>query len=237
MAGLVVLSLALVHIPLGRLHHDLVEGRYFLSSLVFLAIAAGAGWGAVGSWVGNWLERRLGEGRAQPWVAGIGTGALLLGTLGEGTQALGTQYAFQDEYVFLRSALAPFPSGCSVYQLPVRSNRFPIDIDSALDAPRSPLWLARPGIRFLDMERQPLPPDTRGACVLYYETAACSMEPTPRVLEAYPAALRFYQDSCAAMHRQYRLERLEERSISGLAHHDVLGGGRAKAALYRLLPR
>jgi len=89
--------------------------------------------------------------------------------------AYATRYAFQDEYSFARTALRALPPDCDVYQVPVRADPLPRDLDCCLDLPRSPVVLEFPRLRF-----QPMPPDAHAmlsgsGCVAYFEGIGCEI--------------------------------------------------------------
>jgi hypothetical protein len=177
----VLLTLALAFVPLGRtLEHDALMGaHYFLAALAVFTLPAA-------------------YALTRPLAIAAASGLALALAL----PAYRTRYTCQAEYAFLRRALAALPDGCTVHTLPVRDVAFGRDLDCCVDTARSPLVLAYPRLQFVESadplrsERAP----RAGACVAWYDGAACSLSPA-RAPPSYDGALPIVRSRCDAMRR------------------------------------
>jgi hypothetical protein len=220
----VVGFLAFAFIATGRdLRHDeLLGARYFLATIPVFAIAAGFGI----EWLGDFTTRsarHLTENRAvyrwvSPMLALLTISAAIVATL----PAYRATFTFHEEYRFLRPLLASTDPNCTVYQIPVRSNLYELDLDCCLDGPNSPLRLAHGGrqLKNLDLLAPALPDD---GCSLYYESAACSMQATPEVRSRRSETHRAIQSACSTMRDAHEWKVLGRAQVSGHSTHDVFG--------------
>jgi len=153
--------------------------------------------------------------------------------------AYSVRYAFQDEYTFARGALGQLRAGCTVYEVPLRPEAFPRDLDCCLDVVRSPLVLDFPQLTF-----QYLPPATTAVfadpgCVAYYESIACAIRDDPNdpsVHDRAGQAAAYLQQRCAEVRRVGRLDPLAETTTSPRATVNFFRGERPHAGLYRWRP-
>lgn len=199
--------LLLTFVPLGRTleREGLVTGRYFCFVLCWLALVAGLGADA--------LLARVRRPRPR-WIA---AGLLLLLAALSAPQPLGTRYAFQDEYDFLRRTTARLPAGCTVTQVPVRDRAYLRDFDCCLDAARSPLTLARPDLKWQTLTLgQRLPAQPPG-CTVYYQSALCDLQVTPEVLRYFPVASRMVQEACRQAMDSTEVRRFAETRPAALS--------------------
>jgi hypothetical protein len=227
----VALTLAVAFIALGRTlqQDELVGARYFLFTIPVFLVLSGFGFDAL---------TRILLVRIPRWrQAGDFTGLVMLAgvTLAQALPAYRARYAFQDEYAFARDAFSKLPAGCLVYQLPMRSEAFPLDTDCCLDVPRSPLVLQFPQLRFEELND--IPPLALGAgdaaCVAYYESIACELKDSPELHRGWGAAVEFFRRRCGDARAGGHLEPLDHRSISPRATHDFFQGLPPTATLYR----
>jgi hypothetical protein len=239
----VVASLAVCFVPIGRtLGSDgLLGSRYFLVAIAIALVLSGAGFGWVCSLVdravraaANRWERGL-PSCIEHWATGGMTVVLVATAWFEGRAPMAYRYAFQDEYQFLRGAMKSLPSNCTLAQLPMRTQVLQRDLDCCLDAPRSPLLLARPDLRFLHVEPQKGAPSFGGAtCVAYYEGAACSLADTPASRARDPNARAWFTEGCSLMRSSQKLEVLAEAEVSPHATFDHFKGRPVVVRLYRV---
>lgn len=218
-------TLLIAFVALGRtfLHDELVGARYFLLTIPVALIAAGYGFAAL---VG------LAPARGRPWVGAAGLVGLVLWTGIASRSAYATRYAFQDEYSFARTALRGLPSDCDVYQVPVRADPLPRDVDCCLDLPRSPLVLEFPRLRF-----QPLPPDASAilsgnGCVAYYEGIGCDIPAATSELSR--AAAQYFAARCHAARLLIRAPAVAETTTSARTTEGFFTAQPPHARLYRL---
>ena len=199
--------LLLTFVPLGRTleREGLVTGRYFCFVLCWLALVAGLGADAV--------LARVRRPRPRWIVAGL---LLLLAAL-SAPQPLGTRYAFQDEYDFLRRTTARLPAGCTVTQVPVRDRAYLRDFDCCLDAARSPLTLARPDLKWQTLILGQRLPEQPPGCMVYYQSALCDLQVTPEVLRYFPVASRLSQDACRQALDSTEVRRVAESRPAALS--------------------
>jgi hypothetical protein len=162
------------------LYDELTGAHYFQTTIPMMLVPAAFGF--------EWLRERV---RVPAWAA---LPMLLAATFVPALRAYRVRYTFQDEYRFLRGALAALPDGCSVVALPVRSASFERDPDCCLDVARSPLMLAYPRLRFVTVDQDVVPTD---GCVAYYRGAACSFQDTVGVRGHHAAAARYFARACA----------------------------------------
>ncbi len=219
----IVLFLVMAFVPLGRtLQHDgLLGARYFLATLPLFLMLPAYGLHACAQGLVRALRRvpRLsGAARLQPTAT-----TLLLLAIGFGDWALSVpayraRYAFQDEYDFLRVALARVPDGCTVASVPVRSVHYHRDLDCCLDPDHSPLSLAYPRLRFARLDK---PGDIEGpGCRYYYESSLCSIDlPQAQISAVDRPALDFIRRACDQARRAplfpVATTRVSSRSTNG----------------------
>jgi hypothetical protein len=166
-------------------HDQLTGAHYFLTTIPMMLVLPAYGL--------LWLRERV---RIPAWSA---LALLAIATLLPALPAYRYRYTFQDEYRFLRRALATLPDGCSVVQLPVRHLRFDRDPDCCLDVARSPLTLAYPRLRFvtLDSDDPDVPSQPDPGCTAFYRGAACSLKDTVEGRAHHAAAARYFAEQCA----------------------------------------
>ena len=149
------------------------------------------------------------------------------------------RYAFQDEYTFARRAFASLPDACTVYAVPVRSARFPLDLDCCLDIRRSPLALEFPHLEFRELPEATASVFENGGCVAYYESIACQIADDPNDPTVHARAdgtADYLQHRCAEVRQLGRLEPLAEITTSPHATVDFFRRRRPHAGLYRWTP-
>lgn len=225
-------SLVVAFGALGRsfVPDELVGARYFLFTIPIFLIASGQGFEAL---------LGLAPRRYRAGAAALGIGVLGLWSGVAARPAYGVRYAFQDEYAFARRAAAQLPAGCVVYQLPIRVDSFPRDLDCCLDVRRSPLVLDFPQLRFRDVPDVPVSVFEDAGCVAYYEGVVCEIadDPTdPSVHAVADKAADSVHQRCAEVHRLGRLEPLSETTTSPRATVNFFHGKRPHAGLYRWTP-
>ena len=232
----VLASLALCFVPLGRtLDADgLVGSRYFQLAIPIALVLSGAGFG----WLCSLVARTLGaHDRTARWATGALFAALVTLALVEGREPLTYRYTFQDEYRFLREAMASLPQGCTITQLPLRGEALLRDLDCCLDAPRSPLILARPDLRFEYADPRGANPSlARSDCVAYYEGAACSLADTLPSRQRAPNARAWFNEGCGLMRSAGALELTREAQVSPHATVDHFADRPVVVRLYRMRP-
>jgi hypothetical protein len=212
LAWLLVAPLAIARAPV-----DSINVRYYVAVLPIVLIACAEG-----------IDRVVRRSRRQAVPILVAAGAL---TLVSSWIAFSFRYTFQDEYVFLRHALASVPSSCTVAQLPVRDQRFGRDLDCCLDAPRSTLTLAFPSLSFVTIPEGKLPD---ADCIAYYETAACSMRDTDEVEKRYRPALVYLRETCPRLSGEGGLGELATAKVAPHAIGDLFSGGPAPTVTLRL---
>jgi hypothetical protein len=225
-------TLLVAFVALGRsfIPDELLGARYFLFTIPVFLMASGQGFEALLALV----PRRV---RGVAAAAGI----VLLG-LWSGLAARGAyevRYAFQDEYTFARRALAQLPDHCAVYQIPMRPDAFPRDLDCCLDVRRSPLVLDFPQLQFLDLPDNPVAVFKDASCVAYYEGVACEIRDDPNdpaVHDRADKAADYLHQRCAEVRRVGRFAPLAETTTSPRATVNFFHGTRPRAGLYRWMP-
>ena len=227
-AGTVVVGFG----ALGRtfVPDELVGARYFLFTIPVFLIASGYGFDAAIAPVPR---------RQRVVVAAVGVIVLGIWSGLAARTAYGVRYAFQDEYSFVRGALAKLPDGCAVYQVPVRADVLPRDLDCCLDLARSPVVLDFPRLQFSPLPDDPASVFEAGGCVAYYESVACEIgdhADDPPIRERAPHAVEYFRQRCAEVRRLGRLEPLAEITTSPRATVDFFHGKPPHAGLYRWTP-
>jgi len=207
------LALLCTFVPLGRRldAEGLVGGRYFCFVLAWISVLGGAGAG----WMLGCLPRI--------WARWMLLAALTLAIAATARPALQARYTFEEEYDFLRSATAALPAGCAVLQLPVRDSSFEGDFDGCIDAPRSPLTLARPDLRWQYLKlgtRLPVQPE---GCLAYYQTALCEIRDSSEVLARYPTGVGTVRRACAEALHGTSIRRLRDATLGTRTTHDLFG--------------
>jgi hypothetical protein len=223
-------AIAFVALARGFRPDELLGARYFLFTIAIFLIASGQGFEALLDFAPK-KYRRI--------VATLGVVLLSGWSAVSGRAAYGARYAFQDEYTFLRQALRRLEDGCRVYQVPIRSNAFPVDIDCCLDIHRSPLVLDFPKLEFDDLPENEDSIFSEAKCVAYYEGAACALADDPNDPAVHGRAEKaapYFQERCAKAHRIGRLEPLAEVTTSARATVDFFHGKSPPARLYRWNP-
>lgn len=218
----------------------LVGARYFLLPLALLSLASGAGFGVLANLAGGQLGRRFRtSGARRGWT--VASAAALVGVLAlEAGPALAYRYAFQDEYDFVTEHLVGLPAGCTVYQLPVRQERFERDLDCCLDLPRSPIHR-----RFAELRFAYLPEERPAAalralepteCSVLYLGAACQLDRTDTTVGRNPLAVRDYPPACEAQRNAGPYEELAATSVSSNSTQGFFSAP-VRIELLRLAPR
>jgi hypothetical protein len=222
-------TLLVSFVALGRmfLPDELLGARYFLFTIPVFLVASGQGFAAL---------LGLAPRRHRRSVAAVGIVVLGLWSGAAGRRAYAVRYAFQDEYTFLRRALAQLPAGCTVYQLPMRLDVFPRDLDCCLDIRRTPLVLEFPGLRFLDLPDDLTVVFEDGGCNAYYESIACEITDDPHnpvVHERAERTAEYLHQRCAAVREIGTLRPLAQTTTSPRATVDFFHGKPPHARLYR----
>jgi hypothetical protein len=154
-------------------------------------------------------------------------------------EAYAARYAFQDEYTFAREVLAQLPPGCAVYQVQIRDEILPGDVDCCLDLRRSPLPLDFPALRFLYLPENDAPLTPPSNCIAYYESIACEIMPGRPDQSTYAFATiasTHFQERCAVARRRGRLELLAETTTSPRTTRGLFAEQPPHARLYRWTP-
>jgi hypothetical protein len=222
-------TLLVAFVALGRsfLPDELLGARYFLFTIPIFLMLSGQGFDAMLAFA---------PARYQIGIAAVGIVCLGLWSGLAARTAYGVRYAFQDEYAFAHAALARLPAGCVVYEVPMRADAFPRDLDCCLDMHRSPLPLDFPHLQFRDL------PDVTGSvfespgCVAYYESIACEIRDDPNdapVHDRTDKAADYLQQRCAEVRKLGRLEALAEGTTSPRATVNFFHGKRPRVRLYR----
>jgi hypothetical protein len=230
--GRVAGSLLVAFGALGRsfMPDELVGARYFLFTIPIFLVASGQGFEAL---------LGLAPRRYRAVVAAVGIGFLGLWSGLAARTAYGVRYAFQDEYTFARRALEQLPAGCTVYQVPLRVDAFPRDLDCCLDMPRSPLVLDLPQLHFRSLPDVSASVFESPGCVAYYESIVCQITDDPHdpsVHDRADKAADYFHQRCAEVRRLGRLEALAETTTSPRATVNFFHGKRPHAGLYRWTP-
>jgi MFS family permease len=225
-------TLALGFGAMGRtfLPDELVGARYFLFTIPIFLIASGQGFEAVLALV---------PARARAAVAASGIVGIGLWSGLAARPAYQARFAFQDEYTFLRGALARLPAGCTVFAVPMRADAFPRDLDCCLDLPRSPLVLDYPRLEFRSLPDALASVFESPGCAAYYESIACEIRDDPNDPSVHDRADRaadYLQQRCSEVRHVGRLETLAEVTTSPRATVNFFHGKRPHAGLYRWTP-
>ena len=206
----------------------LVGSRYFFHVIPLVLLPAGFAF----EWLVHAIARRTGRETVVTAVLGV---VLLAGATLEARSAYRYRYAFQDEYAFLRDALAEIEPDCVVYQLPIRRQGFERDLDCCLDLPRSPMPAAYPAMTFapLDLASPPAPePDT---CTVWFAGAPCGFDPDAFAGERNPVAVRTFAEECAAVGRLFELDQIAAGFAAPEATQDLFSADPLDLALYRVV--
>jgi hypothetical protein len=210
LAGIVV-ALAAPEIALARLVNGegLIGCRYFLPAFPLLALLAAAPLGP------------LARPTAKRWglvAAAVGAAAL---TVGAAWPMYHRRYTYQDEYAFLRAALASAPRPARVFHVAVHDDPILVrDPDCCLNPSRSPLVLALPSLDFEPLEVDPAAgplPDTDEPAAYYYESAICSYGPTEETERRNPGLALRLRDRCARLARDPRLVPIASATVPARA--------------------
>lgn len=228
----VAVTLLLAFVISGRLFlpDELLAARYFLFTIPIFLVVSGLGFEAL---------LHLAPRRYRTVTAAIGIVVLGAWTAVAAQTAYATRYAFQDEYTFARAALAQLPAGCTVYQVPLRVDVLPRDLDCCLDIPRSPLRLEFPQLRFLYLPDDLATVFSESGCVAYYESIACEIADAADDASVHgvaePAAA-YFGKLCAQARRSGRLEAIAESTTSAHATVSFFRDKRPHVGLYRWSP-
>jgi hypothetical protein len=225
----IVGAIVIAFTALGRsfMHDELVGARYFLLTLALLSIASGYGFASIVKIV------------PRPYrAAGVAVGVvgLALWTALSVRSAYAARYTFEDEYAFGRRALAELPAGCAVYQVPIRADALPADVDCCLDLRRSPLVLEYPALHFYDLPAEAADVLDAGGCTAYYEGAACAIMPGstgPLGRDLASRASEYFRQRCAEPHRVGQLQPLARTAASPRSTNGLFGDAPPPIALYR----
>jgi len=209
---------------------ELLGARYFLFTIPVFLIASGYGFETLLAPVPERFRR----------VAAV-VGLVLLGTWSglAARSAYGVRYAFQDEYAFLRDALAQLPDQCAVYQVGMRPAELSRDLDCCLDVRRSPLVLDFPSLQFRELPDDAASVFEPPGCAAYYESIACEITDDPNdpaVHDRADRAADYFHQRCAQARGWGRLEPVAETTTSPLATVNFFHGRRPHAGLYRWTP-
>lgn len=233
----ILLFLVLAFVPLGRtLQHDgLLGARYFLATLPLFLMLPACGIYVCGRGIVWGLRRvpRLADAaRVEQAVTMLLLFAVALGDLALVAPAYRARYTFQDEYRFLRGALARVPAGCLVASLPVRSTRYGRDLDCCLDIEKSPLSIAYPKLRFAVLRH---PGDLEGpGCRYYYQSAACSIDlPQAEIAPVDRRALDFLRRACREVSKA-RLSPVAGARVSPRSTNGYFGRRAPEVRLFRV---
>jgi len=229
----VVATVLLAFVALGRtfLPDELLAARYFLFTIPILLIASGVGFAAL-------LDAVPSAHRAP--VAAVGMAVLGAWTALAARSPYAARYTFQDEYSFARQALAQLPDGCAVYQVPIRADELPRDVDCCLDLARSPLIIDFPRLRFLPLPEDPPAVLDPLGCIAYYEGPACEIRDDPKDPSVHAVAAKtiaYFSRRCAQAHELAPWQGLAETTVSPRATVNFFAGKPPRAALYRWTPR
>ena len=209
-------SVLAVPIGIGRSPYDFILMRYYLPILPVVTL---------------WAALALAPLARRRWV----TPLLLLAVAALGWPAWHVQYTFQAEYNWLRAELQRQPANCTVAQIGVshrraRSN----DVDCCLDLTRCPLVAELPGRQFLLTDTREDLQDAPGQCLLYYEGAACALQPTPELRKRNPAELSWFQNACTDVRRTAGLTPLAQAVVTPYSHTDAFAGKPVTVRLWRV---
>lgn len=138
-AAIVVLGLP-GYVVMGAKANDYLAGRHYVGALPLLCLVAAHGVLAI--------ARSLGRASIPLFAA---AGALFVA---QGLVPLRFQFTFQEEYAFLREALAHLPRKARLVAVSSK-------LDFGLEPVYSSLRLLRPDIRWVDVGWEPLPTDGR----------------------------------------------------------------------------
>jgi hypothetical protein len=225
-------TLLLAFVVLGRLFlpDELLAARYFLFTIPIFLIASGQGFEALVAVV----PRRY---RGAATAVGIVCLGVWSGVAARA--AYGVRYAFQDEYTFARRALSQLPAGCTVYEVAIRNDAFPRDLDCCLQIRRSPLVLDFPQLRFKDLPDSLALVFEEPGCIAYYESVACRIEDDPSDPSTHARAEKaadYLHHRCEEVRRLGRLVPIAEVTTSARATSNLFHGRRPHAGLYRWAP-
>jgi len=222
----IIVSLVGMFTALGRsfMHDELLSARYFLITLPVFFILSGFGFESLIPTTEPKLRLRYG-------AAGLAVLALWTGYAGR--NAYQARYAFQDEYAFEREALRKLPADCTVYQVPIRPQEVPRDVDCCLDTPRTPLVLEFPQLHFKELPRSVPSVFESGECHAYYETSACEIRKgSPEVDATGVKAIDYFKRRCAEARAVGHFTPVAEGSASAKSIVDFFQGERPHIGLY-----
>jgi hypothetical protein len=215
---------------LGRdlLHDELVSSRYFLFPLAVAMILPAYGV--------EFVVARIRLAPKPKWtLAAVLWMTVLSSSVLISKAAYSRQYAFQDEYSFLRKALHELPDGCVVYQLNVRSDDLERDVDCCLDAPRTPLPVVYPKLQFRHLR----PADLTGgldfgtACVAYYESSACAIDVAQSAEPHWIGAMNHFRKECPIVHTIGTLKPVSQATVSSVSTNGFFEKKAPTVTLYR----
>lgn len=223
-AALAVFLIAAFAPVFGDLSREgVVTARYFLVVLALVAGMAGMGLSAC-------IPRR--------WtaVAQAGTlAAVALISLALTQPALHHRTAFQDEYRFLRGALAELADGCQVVQVDLRPEvSAGQDLDCCLSMPTSPLVIAFPNLDFTAFQSQQRLTHfmDAGECLAYYHSSACSLDAGAWPGTPYEPYADYFLEHCG-LPTADGWQPVREGRVSGYAFGLEFRESRPRVGLYR----
>ena len=222
---------------LGRLFNveGMVSARYFLPLMALLALVMADGVAALADGL-RCLIARYTDARSAAWAARAATVLGALTVLAASLPLYRYDYTFQEEYRFLRDALAMLPANARVLHLPAREDdQIHNDPDCCLDPGGSPLALAFPFAHFepVPLDRRDLPEAVDGH-TYYYEGALCRLAPTPYSEGRNPGLSRTLRDLCAALAGDPRLDVIASARVSSNGVWPFLEPGDVPLRLYRI---
>jgi hypothetical protein len=132
--------------------------------------------------------------------------------------------------------LAELPDHCTVYQINIRVDGLERDLDCCLMASDSPIVATYPDLDFrliMSEDINHLLGAEPGVCFAYYESAACSMQPTEDLIRRNPEAIERMAGLCGAAGRWLLLDPIAEEEVSSHSTGNVFGDVRPTVRLYR----
>ena len=149
------------------------------------------------------------------------------------------RYTYQEEYRFLRAALASAPRPCRVYHLAVDDDPvYRADPDCCLSPRRSLLTLALPGVDFepLGVEDRPGFPIAGEPCAYYFESAICSYGPTVHTESRNPGVSAKLRDACDRFAHDPRLDPAATVTVPAHATWPFFAGDEVRLRLSKVRP-
>jgi hypothetical protein len=232
----ILVTLALPQIALARFidGEGLIGCRYFLPALPLLALLAAAPLGPLA------LPRGFASRPGVRLASAIAAAAAALATIAAAWPRYRYRYTYQEEYRFLRAALADAPRPGRVFHVAVHDDpAFRNDPDCCLSPGRSPLLLALPGVAFEPLEVDPGArpiPDADEAGAYYYESAICSWGPTESTERRDPGVAAMVHARCARLAQDARLVLVASETVPARAAWPFFASADVRLRLFRLTP-